>query len=233
MGMSASQARLLTLTARQHDVEWKAQKLQAEKLRLANDSDGVYNAYLAALSATKIQARVYNQWESDTFKDATLAMLENGVVPGYTGETAATPLFLQEISTGRLMITPEYAASIGITSDTPAVGNQSLEEFLAAEGLTKTRIVSTTYPLIPDPDENNHKVVSFAGVANSALTPYSTSYSNFTPVANNDVAKSNERILNAYALFDDTHKTVTGTAVSDVSSCRRSNLYNIKCGGFR
>ena len=42
MGMSASQARLLSLTARQHDVELRAQKLQADKLRLAADSDRVY-----------------------------------------------------------------------------------------------------------------------------------------------------------------------------------------------
>ena len=32
MGLAASQARLLTLTSRQHAIEYKAQKLEAEKL---------------------------------------------------------------------------------------------------------------------------------------------------------------------------------------------------------
>lgn len=56
MGMSSSQARLLTLTARQHSIEYKAQKIQAEKLRLANDSDRIYNEYLDALDATKFNS---------------------------------------------------------------------------------------------------------------------------------------------------------------------------------
>ncbi len=53
MGLSASQARLLTLTSRQHAIEYKAQKLEAEKLQLANDSDQVYNTYLQRLDAKK------------------------------------------------------------------------------------------------------------------------------------------------------------------------------------
>lgn len=54
MGMAASQARLLTLTARIHDVEYKAQSLQNAKLQLATQSDEVYNEYLAALDATTL-----------------------------------------------------------------------------------------------------------------------------------------------------------------------------------
>ena len=62
MGMSSSQARLLTLTSRLHSIEHKAQKLEAEKLRLANDSDRVYENYLEKLDATKIQ---YNTLTAD------------------------------------------------------------------------------------------------------------------------------------------------------------------------
>ena len=93
MGMSSSQARLLSLTARQHDVEWRAQKLQAEKLQLANDSDRVYNTYLNALNSTKIQTRVYDEYNGDTFVDASLAVLEHGLLDNYNGVTAANPLF--------------------------------------------------------------------------------------------------------------------------------------------
>lgn len=71
MGMSSSQARLLTLTSRLHSIEHKAQKIEAEKLRLANDSDRVYENYLEKLDATKIQ---YNTLTADgniEYKDAS------------------------------------------------------------------------------------------------------------------------------------------------------------------
>jgi len=51
MGMAASQARLLSLTARIHDIELQAQSIQNAKLQLATRSDQVYSEYLAALDA--------------------------------------------------------------------------------------------------------------------------------------------------------------------------------------
>ena len=51
MGMAASQARLLAITARIHDVEYQAQAIQNAKMGLANLSDQAYNNYLAALDA--------------------------------------------------------------------------------------------------------------------------------------------------------------------------------------
>ena len=49
MGMAASQARLLSITARIHDVEYQAQSIQHAKVQLATQSDQVYEEYLAAL----------------------------------------------------------------------------------------------------------------------------------------------------------------------------------------
>ena len=54
MGMSASQARLLTITARINDVEFQAQSIQNAKIQLANQSDRVYEDYIAALDATTL-----------------------------------------------------------------------------------------------------------------------------------------------------------------------------------
>lgn len=54
MGMAASQARLLCITARLHDVEFQAQSIQNAKLQLATQSDQVYQDYLAALDATTL-----------------------------------------------------------------------------------------------------------------------------------------------------------------------------------
>ena len=49
MGLAASQARLLSLTARIHDVEYQAQMIQCAKLKLALQEDEVYRRYNEAL----------------------------------------------------------------------------------------------------------------------------------------------------------------------------------------
>ena len=59
MGMAASQARLLTITARIHDVEQQAQSIQNAKIQLATQSDQVYQDYLAALDATTLTVKDY------------------------------------------------------------------------------------------------------------------------------------------------------------------------------
>ena len=77
MGLSSSQARMLTLTARQHDIEIKAQRVQAQKLQLANESDQVYQNYLVKLDATKVQYKVVEQDGSIRYDDATFERLVN------------------------------------------------------------------------------------------------------------------------------------------------------------
>ena len=59
MGMAASQARLLTLTARIHDVEYMAQSIQNAKLALATQEDQVYQEYLAALDESTLTVKNY------------------------------------------------------------------------------------------------------------------------------------------------------------------------------
>ena len=54
MGMAASQARLLMLTARIHDTEYQAQMIQSAKLQLATQEDEVYRKYNEALDATTL-----------------------------------------------------------------------------------------------------------------------------------------------------------------------------------
>ena len=62
MGMAASQARLLTITARMHDIEYKAQSIQEAKIQLATQQDEVYQNYLAALDASTLTIK---DWEGN------------------------------------------------------------------------------------------------------------------------------------------------------------------------
>ena len=69
MGLSSSQARLLTLTSRMHQIEYKAAKLEAMKLQMANESTRVYEEYLDALEATKVQVKTLTSDGSASYKD--------------------------------------------------------------------------------------------------------------------------------------------------------------------
>ena len=72
MGLSASQARLLNLTARMHDIEYKAQNLEAQKLQMANESTQVYKEYENALNKQKVQLKHIGADGSAEYRDATL-----------------------------------------------------------------------------------------------------------------------------------------------------------------
>ena len=57
MGMAASQARLLSITSRIHDVEYQAQQIQSAKMALALQEDEVYRKYNEALDAQTLTFR--------------------------------------------------------------------------------------------------------------------------------------------------------------------------------
>ena len=67
MGMAASQARLLTITARLHDVEYQAQSIQNAKISLATQQDDVYQKYLDALDATTLTYKTDEGYVAATF----------------------------------------------------------------------------------------------------------------------------------------------------------------------
>ena len=69
MGMSASQARLLTITARLHDVEYQAQSIQNAKIQLATQEDQIQQEYLDALDATTLTYRTNNGYVAATFNN--------------------------------------------------------------------------------------------------------------------------------------------------------------------
>lgn len=69
MGLASSQARLLQLTSRMHQIEYKAAKLEAQKLQMANESKKVYEDYLEALEATKVQYKYITTDGSIAYQD--------------------------------------------------------------------------------------------------------------------------------------------------------------------
>ncbi len=78
MGLAATQVRLLQLTSRQHRIEYQAQRIQAQKLQLANESDRVYNDYMAALDAKKVQYKYVETDGTVSYRDATFNTMFGG-----------------------------------------------------------------------------------------------------------------------------------------------------------
>ncbi len=168
MGMSSSQARLLTLTSRLHSIEHKAQRIEAEKLRLANDSERVYEDYLNALDATKIQYSALTQNGTMTFIDATLNALENGAVPSYNGETSKNTFLLYDGANNKVLITQEFADEYGITGgNTQKLG--SLDDYLTDHGCTKVEDMNTVI------NTNYSEIKSVTPVRNQLVSNTSTS----------------------------------------------------------
>jgi len=72
MGMSASQARLMTLTSRLSDLEFSAQNISNTKIRLADQTEDAATLYNEALNKEKLS--VYSS-DTNSYIDATAANL--------------------------------------------------------------------------------------------------------------------------------------------------------------
>ena len=70
MGMAASQARLLALTAQMHNIELKAQGIESGKIALATQEDAVYQKYCDAMDKTKIQIGIIGDMGKTQYIDA-------------------------------------------------------------------------------------------------------------------------------------------------------------------
>jgi len=71
MGLASSQARLLNLTTRMHQIEYNAQRIEAMKLQMANESRQVYLEYSEALEQSKVQIKTLNSNGAATYVDIT------------------------------------------------------------------------------------------------------------------------------------------------------------------
>ena len=107
MGMSASQARLLSLTARMHDMEFQAQALQYTKLDLINSKDAVYNEYLDAMDSTKLQMAVVTP-TGKQFQDITYT----NMIMSNAG-AAHSMYIITNMRTGQVLLPEQVASKLG------------------------------------------------------------------------------------------------------------------------
>ena len=121
MGMSASQARLLSLTARMTDNENSAQDITYSKIRLANQTQELNNEYLDALDATKLTVLTGFNNSEEVYTD-----ISYGLMTGYN--TVATgKQYVVTDAKGRVLVTYDVAKAFENAKG-------SLNAFLAAVG---------------------------------------------------------------------------------------------------
>ena len=105
MGMAASQARLLSLTARIHDLEYEGQSIQNAKIQLANHSDQAYEDYLEALDATTMTISTIN----NSGQTSTISATFNNLCSKNKVQSADGSQYALKDSRGRLIVEDEVA----------------------------------------------------------------------------------------------------------------------------
>lgn len=127
MGMSASQARLLSLTARMTDNENSAQDITYSKIRLANQTQELNNEYLEALDATKLTVLTGFKDSQEIYTD-----ISYGLMTGYN-TVAAGKQYVVTDPKGQVLVTAEMIKAY-------ESGNGDLNKFLAALGYSQATI---------------------------------------------------------------------------------------------
>lgn len=149
MGLSASQARLLTITARKADCEFQSMQLSHQKIALSRDMENISTAYQEALNQTKL---VYDYYGTGTSQmDLTYDLL---MKPSLYNDYY--PKLITD-SQNRVVLDARYAAAAR-AAGIPAEGlngtssSEIRDEFvraLAGEDIitdtTKEIILNTTY----------------------------------------------------------------------------------------
>lgn len=129
MGMSASQARLLSITARLTDNELRSQTITNSKLRLAEKSSEASQEYMNALNSEKLTFRYYNNNGESTSYNLTPALL-------YSYEPLKNQYSLQNAS-GQNLVSATDAANFEKSAN--------LSEFLSKYGLVESTGLNATY----------------------------------------------------------------------------------------
>ena len=127
MGMSASQARLLSLTARLSDNEHSGQGISYSKIRLANQTEQANKDYLNALKATKLTVLTGFNGSDEIYTDISYALMT-----GYNTIANNTQYVVTD-KKGKVLVTQKLAKAF-------ETGNGNLNVFLAQMGYSQSNI---------------------------------------------------------------------------------------------
>ena len=102
MGLAASQARFLCITARKADCEYKTTDLAQQKLNITNQLSQISNDYANAMNATKLMWS--NEGVSADFGLSYGALMAPSALNDYNAYMVTTP-------SGAIVLNSQYAAA--------------------------------------------------------------------------------------------------------------------------
>lgn len=126
MGLAASQARFLCITARKMNCEYKSTDLAQQKLEITNQLADISNTYSNALNSTKLV------WDNDSV--ASASTLNYGLLMSPSAANDYNPYMLST-TTGAIVLTSEYAAAAKAAGISKAGGfgsQDSRDKFISA-----------------------------------------------------------------------------------------------------
>ena len=172
MGLAASQARLLTITSRLSSVELKQQRIAMDKMRLANDQDGVSEKYTNALNNKTLS--ISNGSKEIAMNYSTLAAqgysvmrASDGVIASSAGSSSAagTPANTNANSSAKANASnPEIQKWVGQPAPTrPTPPTTRLSQVLATKPTPETAVAYNT--------ESTQEIGNMLNMADIALNP--------------------------------------------------------------
>ena len=182
MGLAASQARLLTITSRLSSVELKQQRIAMDKMRLANDQQGVSEKYTNALNNKTLTISNGNEEIAMTY--STLAAqgysvmrTSDGVIASSAGSnnTAGTPANSPANASD-----PEVQKWVGKPAPTPPTFNEAAPiapKETVAKPTAPTNSIATITVTVPDKRFN--ATISEANSLANASYRYTHSWDGF------------------------------------------------------
>jgi len=203
MSMTSTQVKLLSLAARINGIEFEAQQLELEKLKLSAESGRIYEKYLNSLDLTKYQYKKILSNGNIIFRDATLNAMENGIVNGYCGEFSNNTFFLIDKETNKLLLTPVIAKEFCLDKSE----DSNIENY---DYINSQLNLDTLNKIIMKENKNldSEEVVDFIPVRNSVIEPTITETEYlYTPVFN-EKNGINYESLDMYSKFNNTHSEI-------------------------
>ena len=178
MGLASSQARLLSLTARMHQIEYSAQRVEAMKLQMANESRKVYEDYLDALDKTKLQIKTLTTNGAVTYSD--IATYQDFLTAGFAIDFKGVVYDGSAVKYGS--DGKYYAADAEVI--TVGAGQEDLYPGFN-EGDTIAKLKSGEYAIVPDGITFEEKTLDWDALCLDAFGATSTDGMNVEEVITN------------------------------------------------
>lgn len=144
MGLSSSQGRLLMLTARLSDIELQETIISQRQNQLAWQSEAVAREYSEATSNYKIQIKIPDAENEDSFEKQDLTY-ENMIQMGYLPTTAESQIYLKKDENGEWIIPQDVNGndllSIDESTGKATIGDKSYDVLDGSVFLSTDKII--------------------------------------------------------------------------------------------